>query len=183
MATQRRVFISYKSEYRDFAEHVRDNLRSWGYNTWFDGDNIRDELWRDEIQAGLESSDFVIGIVTPEALESREVLSEWDFAYSKHDEGKHLFLLEYRDVEEVPYWLRIVQRFDCRSNPASGLEQLKEALTAPSSSPADYRPPPDYLKRHQVQDETPTYQPPVVREKTPNKRLYITIGIILWIII
>lgn len=78
MTTQLRAFISYKSEYRDIATRVRDTLQSWGYTTWFDGDNIRDELWRDEIQKGLESSDVVIGIVTPEALVSREVLSEWN---------------------------------------------------------------------------------------------------------
>lgn len=47
------------------------------------------------IQHGLENSDVVIGLVTQEALKSREVLIEWDYAFAGHT---HLILLRYQDV-------------------------------------------------------------------------------------
>jgi hypothetical protein len=59
------AFISYKSEHRDIAIRVRDTLKSWGYKTWFDQDDIaKGAYFRDEIQKGLEGSVFVIGIIT-----------------------------------------------------------------------------------------------------------------------
>src|SRR5688572_10121576 len=91
------TFISYKSEYRHIAIHVRDTLKSWGYKTWFDQDNIpKGAYFRDAIQNGLECSDVIIGVLTQKALQSREVLTEWDYAYSHKS---RLLLLRYEDVK------------------------------------------------------------------------------------
>jgi hypothetical protein len=96
MTTDTKAFISYKSEYRDTATRVRDNLRGWGYGTWFDQDDIPEGTYfRREIQKGLESASTVIGIVTQKALDSDEVLTEWDFAYSNK---KPLYLLILKGV-------------------------------------------------------------------------------------
>jgi hypothetical protein len=76
-------FISYKSEERVIATRLRDALQRWGYTTWYDQDDIpKGGYFRDEIDAGLRVSDTVIGIVTAEALQSREVKIEWDYAFS-----------------------------------------------------------------------------------------------------
>lgn len=64
-----RVFISYKSEYLHIAEQVRDNIRSWGLQTWFDKDDIpKGAYFRHEIQTGLQSSDLILGVLTAEQL-------------------------------------------------------------------------------------------------------------------
>ena len=34
------IFISYKSEYRSFAERLRENLLAWGHRVWLDIDDI-----------------------------------------------------------------------------------------------------------------------------------------------
>lgn len=34
------IFISYKSQQRDYAFAVRDQLRAWGYDTWLDVDRL-----------------------------------------------------------------------------------------------------------------------------------------------
>jgi TIR domain len=52
---EQRIFISYKSEQRDFAERLRDQLRTWNCATWMDVDNIlKGSYWPDEIDKGLE---------------------------------------------------------------------------------------------------------------------------------
>ncbi len=60
------IFISYKSENRDFAASLRDKLHTWNYATWFDGDDIPQGMYfRHEIDRGLKNSTVVIGIMTP----------------------------------------------------------------------------------------------------------------------
>ncbi|HRF98616.1 MAG TPA: toll/interleukin-1 receptor domain-containing protein, partial [Aggregatilineales bacterium] len=115
------AFISYKTEYRPFAQQVRDFLRGLGYQTWLDADNIRKgEYFRDEIQKGLEASQTVIGIVTPEAIQSREVLTEWDYAFSSKGK-KRLLLLRYQEAD-LPYWLKGVQYIDFVADAKRGFE-------------------------------------------------------------
>lgn len=169
MTLQQRVFISYKSEYREIAIRVRDTLQSWGYATWFDGDNIRDQLWRDAIQQGLEASDVVVGISTPEALESREVLSEWNYAYSRQD--KRLLLLDYRTAT-IPYWLEIVQRFDIRTDMERGLSSLKEALQRDSDHTTASRPAPSEITRHQTSTTNIVYNQDALTDDNRSKMLF-----------
>lgn len=125
------VFISYKSEYREFARQVKEAIESWGFSTWFDVDNIpKGGYFRHEIQKGLESSDIVLGIVTPEALASREVQAEWDFAFSAAFSGKKekRFLLLLHQEASLPYHLGGVQYIDTSKNPELGIQQLEQAL-------------------------------------------------------
>jgi len=170
MTTAVRAFISYKSEYRDIASRLRDTLQTWGYGTWFDVDDIKEGFFRDAIQQGLESASVVIGILTPEALKSREVLSEWNYAYTRDD--KRLLLLRYRDVE-LPYWLEPVQYFDCETDETHGLEQLKTALESPAPSDGVPRPtPPEELTRHDKPSETIAYNTDAPTDDNRSKMLF-----------
>ena len=155
--TQPTKFISYKSEQRHIAIKVRDTLQSWGYVTWYDQDDIpKGCYFRDCIQTGLENSDVVIGIVTEKALKSREVLTEWDFAYS----GKsRLLLLRYEDVE-LPYWLAGVQYIDCAKDEMLAFDQLYAALNTSDTSSYIDDLTPDYLKRHHPSHLDRIYHPP-----------------------
>jgi len=140
------TFISYKSEYRPFAQKVRDFLRGLGHQTWFDVDDIRKgEYFRDEIQKGLESAQTIIGIVTPEALQSREVLTEWDFAFSSKG-AKRLLLLRYHPTE-LPYWLKGVQYIDFVADEKRGFEQLAQVLSRPDTSDYASESPSDLARR------------------------------------
>ncbi|PJF38710.1 MAG: hypothetical protein CUN54_10260, partial [Phototrophicales bacterium] len=78
----KRIFISYKRENETFSVILRDRLREWGYATWRDLDEIAPDSssWADDIQAGLESCDVVVGVMTGAAMRSENVKSEWDWA-------------------------------------------------------------------------------------------------------
>jgi hypothetical protein len=158
------AFISYKNEQRPHALKLRDALQAWGYNTWLDQDNIRSGMYfRDEIQAGLEASAVVVGILTQAALKSREVLAEWDYAFS----GKaRLLLLRYEPVE-LPYWLSTVQYIDCFHDEHAALSRLAAELQEADSS--HYQPAPAYIQRPQSKKTFKEYQTSGNERKPDNR--------------
>ncbi len=82
MASQRaRVFISYQRTDSDIARRVRDHLHAHGLGTWMDQYDIAvGAYWPDEIDQALAESDAVVGILSPDAVASRNVKNEWDWA-------------------------------------------------------------------------------------------------------
>jgi hypothetical protein len=136
-----RIFVSYKREYADFARRVRDRLREWGYETWFDLDDIQPGAYfRLEIQKGLESSQVICGVMTQEAFASREVMAEWDYFLAKN---KRLVPLKYAQCEPM-YHIQHIQYIDFTNDEITGFEALRKALppieVATSVSPVTAEP-------------------------------------------
>jgi hypothetical protein len=87
----KKVFISYPRTEQKFAAVLRHHLGSWHYETWIDIENIpKGAYWPDEIDAGLNSCDVVLGVISPQAMESRQVKNEWDSALN---DNKRLLLI------------------------------------------------------------------------------------------
>jgi pimeloyl-ACP methyl ester carboxylesterase len=81
MAPQPQVFISYQRTDSDFARQVRAHLAAAGVLTWMDEYDIPvGAYWPDEIDKGLTASDIVVGVLSPDAMTSRNVKNEWDWA-------------------------------------------------------------------------------------------------------
>lgn len=123
-----RVFISYKREDQPFAESLRQKLIAWGYETWLDTVDIpKGGYWRDEIHKGLQSSDVVIGAMSPQALDSRPVKNEWDWAI---ENGKRLILLMLHPCERaiIPPDYITINWIDFTQNQPHGFHQLELAL-------------------------------------------------------
>jgi pimeloyl-ACP methyl ester carboxylesterase len=75
------VFISYQRTDTDFARQVRAHLAAASVPTWMDQFDIPiGAYWPDEIDQGLAASEIVVGILSPEAMTSRNVKNEWDWA-------------------------------------------------------------------------------------------------------
>lgn len=73
------VFISYQRTDEPFARQVREHLTAHGVRTWMEQYDIPvGAYWPDEIDKGLASSDIVVGILSPDAVASRNVKNEWD---------------------------------------------------------------------------------------------------------
>ncbi|HYI14205.1 MAG TPA: TIR domain-containing protein, partial [Thermomicrobiales bacterium] len=90
----RQVFISYQRSDHAFARDVREHLAAAGVTTWMDQFDIAvGAYWTDEIDKGLAASDIVVGVLSPDAVESRNVKNEWDWAIQN---DKPLLLLQYR---------------------------------------------------------------------------------------
>jgi pimeloyl-ACP methyl ester carboxylesterase len=81
MAAGRQVFISYQRSDADVARQVRAQLAAAGVRTWMDEYDIPiGAYWPDAVDEGLTSSDIVVGILSPDAMTSRNVKNEWDWA-------------------------------------------------------------------------------------------------------
>ncbi|MBZ0319307.1 MAG: TIR domain-containing protein, partial [Anaerolineae bacterium] len=137
------LFISYKRENEAFARLVRENLLAWGYAVWMDIFDIpKGSYWPDEIDKGLRASDVIIGILSPQAVESRNVKNEWDWAIVN---GRQLILLLHAQTD-VPMNYVSLNYINCVGTAQSdGISQLQSALqskpsalTAPSDLFRDY---------------------------------------------
>ncbi len=141
-----KIFISYKRENEPFARLVRENLLAWGYAVWMDIFDIpKGSYWPDEIDKGLRASDVVIGILSPQAVESRNVKNEWDWAIVN---GRRLILLMHEQTY-VPMNYVSLNYIPCvGSAQSNGISQLQTALqskpSAPTAPPDPFR---DYLQK------------------------------------
>jgi hypothetical protein len=120
------VFLSYKSENRPFALHLRDQIELWGHNPWIDVHNIpKGAYWPEEIEQGLNISDVIIGVMSPLAVESRNVQDEWHWTIVNH---KRLVLLMYEECNLPLNYVRM-NYINFLGDKNAALAQLKEALT------------------------------------------------------
>jgi pimeloyl-ACP methyl ester carboxylesterase len=94
MADSSQVFISYQRGDEAFARQVREHLVAAGVETWMDQHDIPvGAYWPDEIDKGLAASDVVVGVLSPDSADSRNVKNEWDWAIAN---SKRLVLLMVR---------------------------------------------------------------------------------------
>src|SRR5262245_60801565 len=88
------VFISYHRADLVVAEQVRARLVATGIKTWMDHYDIpAGAYWPDEIDQGLNASDLIVGLLSPDSVGSRNVKNEWDWAIQN---DKALILLMTR---------------------------------------------------------------------------------------
>ena len=124
-ALSQQVFISYQRADADFARQVRDYLAAQGVKTWMDQYDIPvGAYWPDEIDKGLASSDVVVGILSSESVESRNVKNEWDWALQN---DKRLVLLQHCPCV-IPHRYVSINFIDASIDRTLGLRQLAEAV-------------------------------------------------------
>jgi len=132
MAIGSQVFISYQRTDGDFAREVREHLTAHGVQTWMDQYDIPvGAYWPDEIDKGLADSDIVVGILSPDAVASRNVKNEWDWALAR---DRRLLLLMMRPTD-VPHRYISINFIDASRDAAAGFNQLVAALRHSESTP------------------------------------------------
>ena len=98
--TEPQVFLSYDRTDQVVAEQVRARLMANHVKTWMDRYDIpAGAYWPDDIDVGLSQSTMVLGLLSPDAVTSRNVKNEWDWAI--HND-KPLILLKIRPCE-IPH--------------------------------------------------------------------------------
>jgi hypothetical protein len=133
-AREPQVFISYQRSDGDFAHRVREHLVAAGLRTWMDAFDIpAGAYWPDEIDRGLRASDIVVGILSPAAVESRNVKNEWDWALQNN---KQLLLLQVQPTI-VPHRYVSINFIEAGGAAAStALDTLLHTLGMSSAQPA-----------------------------------------------
>jgi tetratricopeptide (TPR) repeat protein len=141
MSTSQRVFVSYQRSDEPFARRVREHLVAAGVQTWMDAFDIPvGAYWPDEIDKGLAAADIVVGVLSPDAVKSRNVKNEWDWAIQN---DRRLLLLQSRPCV-IPHRYVSINFIDATADPAMALDALLQTLgvgvaPAPAASPAPTR--------------------------------------------
>ena len=111
----RRIFISYASEDREFANIIKAEIdRQPGYEGWIDHATMKGtQFWLKAIEEGLETCAGMVLILSPEAVDSYWVTAEF---LSIIRMRKPLIPVLYKDCD-VPLVLEPINRIDYVRNP------------------------------------------------------------------
>ncbi|WP_369157445.1 phospholipase effector Tle1 domain-containing protein [Candidatus Thiodiazotropha sp. LNASS1] len=119
-------FISYSRHDQDFARRLAGDLSERAHHVFFDQTSIpAGEDWTRSIQTALESCSRLILILSPHAVESKNVLDETRYAL---DHGKSIFLVLYHDCS-LPFWLWRIEYVDFQSSYDKAFTKLYAELS------------------------------------------------------
>jgi len=119
------AFVSYSRANSEFVLRLVRDLRSAGSAVWLDQMDIQPgELWDHAIEAALKSCPKQLVVLSPEAVQSENVMDEVSFAL---EQRKKVIPVLCKDCE-IPFRLRRVQYIDFRTNYKRGLEELLRVL-------------------------------------------------------
>lgn len=145
-----RVFLSHCSLDKEIVRRIADDLAHLGHRPWLDEWEIKvGECIITRVEQGLEDADYVVLILSPNAVASGWVDREWKQKYWQEIAKNTVMLLPALVKEcDIPPLLRSRKYADFRQNYALGLVQLTSAI-APiieSVEPEPVEPIPDTSK-------------------------------------
>jgi HJR/Mrr/RecB family endonuclease len=127
-----KVFLSYAQADKDTARYIADALKRSGVSTLFDewelqlGDSIVQHIER-----GVESSDFVLLLLSPAAVQSHWIQKEWSAAFSRELNDRAIRILPVLIADcDVPPILATRVVLDLRTNREAGVQRLVDQLSA-----------------------------------------------------
>ena len=83
--TSELIFVSYSSNDRPFAMHLADKLEQLGAKVWIDQHHIQlGDDWDNSIEQALDSSDTLLLIISPTAVNSENVKDEVSIAIQEN---------------------------------------------------------------------------------------------------
>jgi photosystem II stability/assembly factor-like uncharacterized protein len=119
------AFFSYCRDDSEFALRLAEDLKTGGANVWIDQLDIEPgTLWDRAILGALTSCPHMLVILSPDSVESENVLDEVAFALEQH---KRVIPVLYRDCK-VPFRIARLQRIDFRTDYGHGLKTLLRVL-------------------------------------------------------
>jgi tetratricopeptide (TPR) repeat protein len=125
-----KVFLAHSSIDKNFVRNLKNDLQNYGYETWFDEDDIlAGESIIESIQNGIDNSDFVSVVLTFNSVNSNWVKRELNAALTKEiNVNKVLVVPILRDDCEIPGFLRDKKYADFRSSYIEGFDSLLKAF-------------------------------------------------------
>ncbi|MEG4484345.1 TIR domain-containing protein [Microcoleus sp. D2_18a_B4] len=110
------VFISYSERDRETMEKIRNSLRRESLTVWTNTTDIQTgEDFQSAIDRGIEQTDNLVYLLSPDSVESEYVRKEIDYAVSLH---KRIIPVLVRETaaESIPKALQGVQYIDLTDN-------------------------------------------------------------------
>jgi len=121
------VFISYSEHDRETMEKIRNSLRRESLTVWTNTTDIQTgEDFQSAIDRGIEQTDNLVYLVSPDSVQSEYVRKEIDYAVSLHKRIIPVLVLE-TPPESIPKALQGVQYIDLTDNVEEGDYVLDES--------------------------------------------------------
>lgn len=118
------LFFSYSRKDTDFAVKLANDLRKSGVTIWIDQDILPGEQWDNSIEKALDTSTCLIVILSPNSVQSANVLNEVHYAI---DNRKTIIPVLYKDCK-LPLLLLRYQYTPFIDDYQNGLKLLHKAL-------------------------------------------------------
>lgn len=124
-----KIFLSHSSRDKDFVRRLNKDLKSGGFETWLDEDNIPYAASiPDQIQTGLKNSDILFLFLSEASVNSRWVTTEWQSQFFKQiSEGTTIVAPVLIEECEIPEFLSDRKYIDFRRKSEYG-NSLAETL-------------------------------------------------------
>jgi WD40 repeat protein len=120
-----RVFVSYSRKNQEFVQRLTADLNRHNVPYWLDIENIKPaDVWDMAVQKGLESCSHLLLVLSPNSVESRNVLDEVSYAL---DENKTIVPILISDCT-IPFRVRRIQYIDFRADYDSAITRLLPLL-------------------------------------------------------
>lgn len=131
-----KVFISHAQSDEKLAEKIGESLRQAGLTVWDDRREVLPgDLWSDKASEALRDADAMVVLLTPEALRSKQVRSEIDYALGKNTFKTRLIPVLVGAPERIPkkdvpwiLWELQVIRLPERGNQQEAIKQITQTL-------------------------------------------------------
>ena len=133
-----KIFLSHSSKNKKFVYRLGEDLRALDHEPWLDEWEIKvGECIPSKIDHAIGEADYVIIVLSPDAVKSGWVDREWKSKYWDEIEQNEIFVLPvlFRDCK-IPNLLRTKKYADFRNNYSAGFVKLMGAITPVLESPS-----------------------------------------------
>jgi hypothetical protein len=131
------VFLSHSSRDKRFVRKLAADLRDMGHEPWLDEWSLKvGECIVAGVEHAISDADFVVLVLSPNAVESGWVDREWKAKYWSEVEARRNFVLPvlHRDCK-IPTLLKTRKYADFRKAYATGLVDLAKGIGASPTRP------------------------------------------------
>jgi hypothetical protein len=138
-ALLKNVFLSYAKSDRHPAQKVAHQLREAGFQVWDpDQEMLPGGNWTAELKMALDSADAIVVFISPDAIASRSVSHEIEYALgAKHLRGR-LIPVMVHPTEDAPWILNSLESVRYQGPSKTGrqiVELLSQSPNAPEAKP------------------------------------------------
>lgn len=127
MSRPNEVFLSHSSADRAFTTDLAEVLGRHGIPFWYSDTNILGaQQWHDQIGAALERCDWLVVVLTPDAVASTWVKRELIYCLQEHRFDDRIAPVLYRscNYSELSWTLRSLQMIDFQEDFNDGCREL-----------------------------------------------------------
>jgi TIR domain len=129
-----KVFLSYARSDRDPAQKIGRELRQAGFEVWDpDTEILPGADWTAELKTALDSAGAVVVLISPEAIASRSVSYEIEYALGAKHLRRRLIPVTIRPTKNAPWILSSLESVEYQGPSKTG-RQIIDLLSQPQDA-------------------------------------------------